>query len=63
MRYSIFCYFKVILEAEALLREETNEWTDKAMPILFLPLGIASCCASIQLVPYVAVNRNKVSIR
>jgi hypothetical protein len=31
--------------------------------ILFLPLGVASCCASIQLVPYDAVNRNKVSIR
>jgi hypothetical protein len=29
----------------------------------FLPLGVASCCASIQLVPYDAVNRNKVSIR
>jgi hypothetical protein len=28
----------------------------------FLPLGVASCCASIQLVPYDAVNRNKVSI-
>jgi hypothetical protein len=31
--------------------------------ILCLPLGVASCCASIQLVPYDAVNRNKVSIR
>jgi hypothetical protein len=31
--------------------------------IFFLPLGVASCCASIQLVPYDAVNRNKVSIR
>jgi hypothetical protein len=30
---------------------------------LFLPLGVASCCATIQLVPYDAVNRNKVSIR
>jgi hypothetical protein len=29
----------------------------------FLPLDVASCCASIQLVPYDAVNRNKVSIR
>jgi hypothetical protein len=29
----------------------------------FLPLGVASCCASIQLVPYDSVNRNKVSIR
>jgi hypothetical protein len=29
----------------------------------FLPLGVASCCASIQLVPYGAVNRNKVSVR
>jgi hypothetical protein len=29
----------------------------------FLPLGVASCCASIQLVPCDAVNRNKVSIR
>jgi hypothetical protein len=29
----------------------------------FLPLGVASCCASIQLVLYDAVNRNKVSIR
>jgi hypothetical protein len=28
----------------------------------FLPLGVASCCTSIQLVPYDAVNRNKVSI-
>jgi hypothetical protein len=28
----------------------------------FLPLGVASCCASIQLVPYDAVNRNKVSM-
>jgi hypothetical protein len=28
----------------------------------FLPLGVASCCATIQLVPYDAVNRNKVSI-
>jgi hypothetical protein len=26
------------------------------------PLGVASCCASIQLVLYDAVNRNKVSI-
>jgi hypothetical protein len=31
--------------------------------LFFLPLGVASCCASIQLVPYDAVNRNKVSIR
>jgi hypothetical protein len=31
--------------------------------LLFLPLGVASCCASIQLVSYDAVNRNKVSIR
>jgi hypothetical protein len=30
--------------------------------IFFLPFGVASCCASIQLVPYDAVNRNKVSI-
>jgi hypothetical protein len=30
---------------------------------LFLPLGVASCCASIQLVPCDSVNRNKVSIR
>jgi hypothetical protein len=30
---------------------------------LSLPLGVASCCASIQLVPYDAVNSNKVSIR
>jgi hypothetical protein len=29
----------------------------------FLPLGVASCCASIQLVPCDSVNRNKVSIR
>jgi hypothetical protein len=29
----------------------------------FLPLGVASCCASIQLVLYDAVSRNKVSIR
>jgi hypothetical protein len=29
----------------------------------FLPLGVASCCASIQLVPCDAVNCNKVSIR
>jgi hypothetical protein len=29
----------------------------------FLPLGVASCCVSIQLVPYDTVNRNKVSIR
>jgi hypothetical protein len=28
-----------------------------------LPLGVASCCGSIQLVLYDAVNRNKVSIR
>jgi hypothetical protein len=28
-----------------------------------LPLGVASCSTSIQLVPYDAVNRNKVSIR
>jgi hypothetical protein len=28
-----------------------------------LTLGVASCCASIQLVPRDAVNRNKVSIR
>jgi hypothetical protein len=28
----------------------------------FLSLGVASCCASIQLVPYDSVNRNKVSI-
>jgi hypothetical protein len=31
--------------------------------LLFLPLGVASCCASIQLVLYDAVNRDKVSIR
>jgi hypothetical protein len=31
--------------------------------LLFLPLSVASCCVSIQLVPYDAVNRNKVSIR
>jgi hypothetical protein len=30
---------------------------------IFLPFGVASCCASIQLVPYDAVNRNKISIR
>jgi hypothetical protein len=30
---------------------------------LFLSLGVASCCASIQLVPCDSVNRNKVSIR
>jgi hypothetical protein len=30
---------------------------------LFLPLGVASCCVFIQLVPYDAINRNKVSIR
>jgi hypothetical protein len=29
----------------------------------FLPLGVASCCASVQLVLYDAINRNKVSIR
>jgi hypothetical protein len=29
----------------------------------FLTLSVASCCASIQLVPYDSVNRNKVSIR
>jgi hypothetical protein len=29
----------------------------------FLSLDIASCCASIQLVPCDSVNRNKVSIR
>jgi hypothetical protein len=29
----------------------------------FLPLGVASCCASIQLVRYDAVNPNKVSIQ
>jgi hypothetical protein len=29
----------------------------------FLPLGVESCCASIQLVPYNAVDRNKVSRR
>jgi hypothetical protein len=29
----------------------------------FLALGVASCCASIQLVLYDAVNRNIVSIR
>jgi hypothetical protein len=29
----------------------------------FLPLGVASCCASIQLDPYDAVDRNKISIR
>jgi hypothetical protein len=33
------------------------------LEVIFLPLGVASCCASIQLVPYDAVNRNKVSIR
>jgi hypothetical protein len=38
-------------------REKTSGW-----PFLFLPLGVASCCASIQLVLYDAVNRNKVSI-
>jgi hypothetical protein len=31
--------------------------------VFLLPLGVASCCASIQLVLYDAVNRNKVSIR
>jgi hypothetical protein len=31
--------------------------------VFFLPLGVTSCCASIQLVLYDAVNRNKVSIR
>jgi hypothetical protein len=31
--------------------------------IRFLLLGVASCCASIQLVPYDDVDRNKVSIR
>jgi hypothetical protein len=31
--------------------------------VIFLPLSVASCCASIQLVPYDAVNRYKVSIR
>jgi hypothetical protein len=25
-------------------------------------MGVASCCGSIQLVPYDAVNRNKVSV-
>jgi hypothetical protein len=29
----------------------------------FLPLGVASCCTSIQLVLYDAINRSKVSIR
>jgi hypothetical protein len=29
---------------------------------VFLPLGVASCCTSIQLVPCDAANRNKVSI-
>jgi hypothetical protein len=29
---------------------------------VFLSLGVASCCGSIQLVLYDAVNRNKVSI-
>jgi hypothetical protein len=31
-------------------------------PPWLLPLGVASCCTSIQLVPYDAVSRNKVSI-
>jgi hypothetical protein len=33
----------------------------KYLTSYFSPLGVASCCASIQLVPYDAVNRNKVS--
>jgi hypothetical protein len=36
------------------------QWTNSNT--FFLPLGVASRCASIQLVPYGAVNRNKVSI-
>jgi hypothetical protein len=35
----------------------------KIYSMCFLPLGVASCCTSIQLVPYDDVNRNKVSIR
>jgi hypothetical protein len=35
----------------------------KSLRYFFLPLGVASCCASIQLVPYDSVARNKISIR
>jgi hypothetical protein len=37
---------------------------DRQIRVLwFLPLSVASCCPSIQLVLYDAVNRNKVSIQ
>jgi hypothetical protein len=37
--------------------------TMPSFPYGFLPLGVASCCASIQLVLYEAFDSNKVSIR
>jgi hypothetical protein len=39
---------------------EQEEAASKNVPVaFFLPLGVASCCASIQLVLYDAVNHNK----
>jgi hypothetical protein len=42
---------------------ELEHFLNVAEQLLFLSLGVASCCASIQLDLYDAVNRNKVSIR
>jgi hypothetical protein len=44
-------------------KHENNVLINMYPGFFFLPLGVASCCASIQLVLHDAVNRNKVSIR
>jgi hypothetical protein len=52
---NMLMYFKLLL----CLNSEVN----KEIIFLFLPFDVVSCCASIQLVLYDAVNRNKISIR
>jgi hypothetical protein len=59
-KYKYYQHTGIIVRAEQERKSTQKEIT---VGRCFLPLGVASCCASIQLVPYDAVNRNKFSIR
>jgi hypothetical protein len=51
-----FIYIFLEMNSEESIESSVEQWK------IILPLGVASCRASIQLVPYGAVNRNRVSI-
>jgi hypothetical protein len=58
----LFLFKSKFQRLDSLAPETGTICIDWAHLIRFFALGVASCCASVQLVLYDAFNRNKVSI-